>query len=125
MGKKNVVLLGLITLRFLVQYLLIHPEYELHRDEYLHLDQGHLLGAVSVFFSVILRINILYQPNSLDILLWTTFYFLLVRYIRLEHHNWLYLSALVAAIGFLNKYNIVFLFLGLLPALLLTEHRRL
>ena len=43
-------LFGLIAIKFILQYVLIHPVYELQRDEYLHLDQGlHLAwGYISV-----------------------------------------------------------------------------
>ena len=83
------------------------------------------LGSVAVLFSAMLRINMLYQPNSLDILLWTTLYFTLVKYITSESPKWLYAAAVTFALGFLNKYNIAFLLIGLLPALLLTPHRKL
>lgn len=178
-----IILLAFIAAKFAIQYSLIGPEYELHRDEFLHLDQGaHLawgflsvppltswisylisllgngvfwikffpalfgaltmvivwktieelggnlfalvLGMVSVLFSVILRINILYQPNSLDILFWTVLYFTVLKYINSQSNKWLWLAAITFAFGFLNKYNIAFLLLGLLPALLLTEHRK-
>jgi len=183
MKTRNLVLLGLILTKFILQYLLIDPVYELHRDEFLHLDQArHLawgytsvppvtswisylimllgngvfwvkffpalfgsltllvvwktveelkgnwfaltLAGISVLFSILLRINTLYQPNSIDILAWTLIYFVLVKYILSEKNKWLYIAAVVFAIGFLNKYNIAFLILGLLPAVLLTEHRR-
>src|SRR5690606_1598332 len=81
--------------------------------------------AVAVLFSALLRINILYQPNSLDILCWTLLYFFLIKYIRYNNNHWLYWAALTFAIGFLNKYNIVFLLLGMLPALLLTGQRKI
>jgi len=184
MTKKTILLVGFIIAKFIIQYAIINPEYELHRDEYLHLDQGsHLAwgylsvppvtswisyfitllgngvfwikffpalfgaltivvvwktievlngslfalvsGATAVLLSVLLRINMLYQPNSLDILLWTTFYFVMVRYIQDEHPKWLYTAAVIFALGFLNKYNFVFLLLGLFPAVLLTQHRKL
>lgn len=184
MTLKNLLLSGFILLKIALQYALINPVYQLHRDEYLHLDQGqhlawgyvsvppvtswvsyliHLLGddvfwvhffpalfgaltllvvwktiealgghlfalvlgSVSILFSVLLRINLLYQPNSLDILLWTTLYFTLVRYIKSENPKWLYAAAFTFALGFLNKYNIAFLLVGLLPALLLTPQRKL
>ena len=52
MNKRNeyFLLLLLVALKFILQYSLIDPVYELHRDEYLHLDQGkHLAwGFVSV-----------------------------------------------------------------------------
>lgn len=172
-----------------LQYFLVNPIYELHRDEFLHLDQAkHLawgfhsvppltswiswlilhpiaiglgnsvfwvkffpalfgaltiavvwktiealkgslfasiLAATALLFSVLLRINILYQPNSLDILCWTLVYYTLIRYIQTEKTKWLYFLAISFAIGFLNKYNIAFCLLGLLPALLLTKHRNL
>lgn len=84
-----------------------------------------ILGATCILFSAVLRINILYQPNSFDILSWTTFYYVLVRYVRSEEPKWLFVAALVFALGFLNKYNIAFLLIGLFPAILLTEQRRI
>ncbi|MGE5428243.1 MAG: glycosyltransferase family 39 protein [Methylococcaceae bacterium] len=183
MKYKHWLLFGLIILKFILQYNLIDPIYELHRDEFLHLDQARhlawgyqsvppvtsvisyiilllgngifwvkffpalfgaltilivwrtiealeggwfalLLGSISILLSVLLRINTLYQPNSLDILSWTLLYYLLIRFIQSDRPNWLYMAAIIMAIGFLNKYNIAFLILGLLPALLLTEHRK-
>lgn len=183
MTKKTTILLCFIALKFFLQYFLLGSEYDLHRDEYLHLDQGsHLawgylsvppltswtsfiiqllgnsvfwvkffpalygaltilvvwktiealkgnlfalvLGASCVLFSALLRINMLYQPNSFDVLAWTTFYFTLVKWIDTENRKWLFACAVVFALGFLNKYNILFLLLGLFPALLLTPLRR-
>lgn len=182
--KKNLLLLLFCVLKIASQYLLINPAYDLHRDEYLHLDQAkHLAwgfesvppftswvswlilqfgnsvfwikffpalfgaltlatvwkgiealkgnlyalvaGALAVTFSVMLRINILYQPNSFDILCWTFLYFCFLKYIGSNNNKWLWIAATTFAIGFLNKYNIVFLLLGLLPAILLTAHRRI
>ncbi|MGL2966691.1 glycosyltransferase family 39 protein [Flavobacterium sp. XGLA_31] len=181
MGKKTILLLGFIALKFILHCFLISPEYDLHRDEYLHLDQGrHLdwgyisvppftswvsklilllgndvfwvkffpalfgaltiyivwktieslngslfslvLGAVCILFSAVLRLNILYQPNSFDVLCWVTFYFIVIRYIQTQNTKWLFMGALTFALGFLNKYNIIFLLIGLLPVLLLTKH---
>ncbi|MBC7886831.1 MAG: glycosyltransferase family 39 protein [Ferruginibacter sp.] len=182
MSKKTLLLLLFILVKIVFQYFLINPVYDLHRDEYLHLDQAkHLawgyesvppftswiswiilqlgnavfwikffpalfgaltivvvwmtieelkgnlfslvLGASAVTFSVILRINLLYQPNSFDILCWTFLYFSFIKYIHSYSSKWLWIAAITFAIGSLNKYNIVFLLLGLLPAILLTEHR--
>ena len=44
MSKNNFILLGFIVVKFLLQYFLIHPVYDLHRDEYLHLDQASHLA---------------------------------------------------------------------------------
>ena len=84
-----------------------------------------LLASVSVIFSVFLRINTLYQPNSLDFLLWTVMFFYILKYINTEANKWLYIASLTFSFGLLNKYNIAFLLLGLLPALLLTNHRKI
>ncbi|WP_460940235.1 glycosyltransferase family 39 protein [Spirosoma humi] len=160
------------------------PEYDLQRDEYLHLDQanhlawGYLsvppatswvaliskglgnsplvvrffpaffgaltllvvwkavealkgnlfacaLAATGVLFSVLLRLNQLFQPNSLDVLCWTTLYFIVIKYLQSNNKRWLYGFSVIIAVGFLNKYNIVFLLTGFLPAILLTPQRRL
>jgi hypothetical protein len=182
MTKKTIILLGFILLKFILQYVLLSSDYELQRDEYLHLDQAHhlawgfqsippltswisflihllgnsvfwikffpalfgaltifvvwrtieeldgslfalLLGATCVLFSALLRLNTLYQPNSFDVLSWTTFYLVVIKYFKTENAKWLFVGAVVFALGFLNKYNIVFLLIGLLPSILLTKHR--
>ena len=182
MKTKHIVLSGLILLKFVLQYILIDPVYELHRDEFLHLDQAQhlawgytsvppftswiswiilqlgngvfwvkffpalfgaltllvvwktieelkggwfalLLGAISIVFSSLIRINMLYQPNSPDILAWTLLFFTILKYINTENSKWLWYAGITFAFGFLNKYNIVFLLIGLLPAILITEHR--
>lgn len=180
MTKKTIILFLFIISKFLLQYFLVSQGYELHRDEFLHLDQAHhlawgylsvppvtswisgiilllgntlfwirffpalfgaltivmvwkvieslkgnlfalILGAGCVLFSAPLRLNLLYHPNSLDVLCWTTFCFILIKYINTESPKWFYFGMVVFAIGFLNKYNIVFLLVGLFPALLLTK----
>ena len=184
MTKKTAILIGFIGLKFVLQFLLLSSEYELQRDEYLHLDQANhlawgylsvppftswtsyiiqllgnsifwikffpalygaltiyivwkaiealngnlfalILGATCVLFSALLRLNTLYQPNSFDVLCWTVLYFILLKYIKTDDLKWLYAGATAFAIGFLNKYNIVFLLIGLLPSLLVTAHRRI
>ncbi|MDN3724796.1 glycosyltransferase family 39 protein [Aequorivita sp. SDUM287046] len=184
MTKKTLILLGFIALKFFLQFWLLGAEYELQRDEYLHLElddhlawgylsvppftawtsyliqllgnsifwikffpalygaltifvvwkaiaelKGNLfaliLGASCVLFSALLRLNMLYQPNSFDVLCWTTLYFVLIKYINSENSKWLFIGAVVFALGFLNKYNIAFLLMGLVPALLLSKHRNL
>jgi len=184
MSKKTALLLFFVILKFILQYFAIDSEYELHRDEFLHLDLGkHLawgyqsvppitgwisyiilllgnsvfwvkfipalfgaltmlvvwktvealggnsfaliLSAVAVTFSVLLRINTLYQPNSLEFLCWTLIFYAVVKYISTKNNKWIWMAALFFVIGFLNKYNISFLLAGLIPALLLTEHRKI
>ena len=184
MTKKTLILLGFILLKFFLQYMLINSDYDLQRDEYLHLDQAHhlawgfqsvppftswvsysiyllgnsvfwvkffpalfgaltiyviwkaieelngnlfalILGATCVLFSALLRLNTLYQPNSFDVLSWTVFYFVVIKYFKTENTKWLYIGSIVFALGFLNKYNIGFLAIGLLPAIFLTKQRKI
>ncbi|WP_160136394.1 glycosyltransferase family 39 protein [Chryseobacterium sp. c4a] len=184
MKKSNLILILFIIVKFILQYSLISPEYELQRDEYLHLDQGNhlawgyisvppvsswiswviealggsvfwikffpalfgvltivvvwkaieelkgglfacVLASLGLLFSALLRLNMLYQPNSLDVLLWTSFFYILIKYVNTEKTSWLYWGAAIFGIGILNKYNIVFLALGFIPALLITKQRKI
>lgn len=184
MKKSTIVLLLFILAKFILQWLAVHPDFDLHRDEYLHLDQakhlawGYLsvppltswisllieflgggefwvrffpaligvltlvlvwdlvkriggnlfaqcLAAMALLCSALIRLNILFQPNSVDILCYTLVFYTLIRYFLESDSKWLYLMAISFAIGLLNKYNIAFLGLGLLPALLIGPQRRI
>uniref|UniRef100_UPI0023F35110 glycosyltransferase family 39 protein n=1 Tax=Chryseobacterium sp. TaxID=1871047 RepID=UPI0023F35110 len=184
MKKDYWILFLFIIAKFALQYSLISPEYELHRDEYLHLDQANhlawgylsvppvnswlawmikmlgnsifwvkffpvlfgaltivltwkvveelkgglfakILASAGILFSVLLRINMLFQPTSLEILLWLSLYYSLIRYFNSQKIKWLYIGAIIVGIGILNKYNIAFSLLGLIPALLLTKQRQI
>ena len=185
MTKTNIIILiGFIVLKFILQYSLVHPIYDLQRDEFLHLDQANhlawgfqsvppmtswisliikflgngvfwirffpalfgaltillvwktieelkgnlfalLLGTTCVTFSVYLRLNTLYQPNSLDVLCWTSMFFFLLKYLNRKENKWLIYLSLAFAVGFLNKYNILFLVMGLVPAFLLVPERKI
>lgn len=182
MKKETALLCLFILLKFALQYAVVHPDFDLHRDEFLHLDQadhlawGYLsvppvtswisvlirwlgngehwvrffpaligaatigvvwdlvkrlggnlyaqsLAAIALLSSALIRLNILFQPNSIDILCWTLVFYTLTCFFLTEKPKWLYFLALSFAFGFLNKYNIVFLAMGLFPALLLTSKR--
>lgn len=184
MKKSAWILTGFILVKFLIQYSVIAPIYELHRDEFLHLDQGKhldwgfvsvppltswfswiiiqlgggefwvkffpaLFGAVTIFFSwkiveelkgglfaqvmaavtillsAILRINTLFQPNSFDVLAWTALYYCLVCFVNRNDNRYLLSAGVVAGIGFLNKYSIAFLVVGLFVAFMLSPQRRM
>jgi len=182
--KKSFILLCFIVIKFIIQYSLIGSEYDLQRDEFLHLDQANhlawgylsvppvtswisyiiqllgnsvfwikffpalfgaltiylvwktieelkgnlfalILGASCITFSVLFRLNMLYQPNSLDVLCWTIMFYLIIKYLNTNQAKWIYWIAITFAIGFLNKYNIIFLILGIVPAILLTPERKI
>ena len=178
------ILLLIILLKMGLQYLVVNPVYELHRDEFLHLDQANhlafgfisvppltsliskviyllgggvfwikffpaLFGALTIvfswliveaiggrlpakilvsgvlLFSVIARINMLFQPNSFDILAWTIIFYLTVKFIQTAKPVWLWVLAVAIAAGMYNKYNLVFLVVGLTAGLLLTPERKI
>jgi hypothetical protein len=182
--KKFQLLACILIIKISLQFLLIHPAYELQRDEYLHLDQGHhlawgyisvppftswiswliiqlggstfwvkffpavfgaltiflvaqiikilgggiyalLLGCIALLLSGLLRINILFQPNSLDIFFWTLVFYSVIRFVSEGNNKWLYVTTIAFAFGFLSKYNIVLLVAGLVPGLLLTSQRKI
>lgn len=184
MKKYDLILILFIIVKFVLQYTLVSPEYDLQRDEYLHLDQGnhlawgylsvppvsswiswlikmlggsvfwvkffpalfgaltmvavwkaieelkgglfaYLLASLGLLFSSLLRLNMLYQPNSMDVLLWTSFFYILIKYINTEKAKWLYYGGVIFGVGILNKYNIAFLALGFIPALLVTKQRKI
>jgi len=182
--KHYLVLIIFIVLKIALQYFGINSVYELHRDEFLHLDLGRhlafgytsvppltgllsgliyllgntvfwvkffptlfgilliyvvwkvvlelggnlfaaILALTSVLFSIFIRLDMLYQPNSLDTLCWTLVLYYVIKYLHTENDRWLYFAAVSFAVGFLNKYNIGFLILGLIPSFLLTTKRKI
>ena len=58
-----------------------------------------VLGAICILFSSLLRVNTLYQPNSFDILSWTTIYFVVIKYFNTQQTKWLFVAAAVFAFG--------------------------
>jgi hypothetical protein len=178
------ILILFVIVKFILQYVVINPVYELHRDEFLYLNQAdHLafgyisvppftawisklifilggsifwvhffpaffgaltivftwliveslggslfskvLVAAALVFSLLARMNILWQPNSFDILSWTIIFYFLIRYIQTEKSRWLILLSIIVALSFYNKYNVIFLVAGLAVGLAITPHRKI
>lgn len=178
------ILAVLVIIKLVLQFVVINPVYELHRDEFLYLDQADhlafgyisvppltalvskivflfggglfcvrfipaLFGALTIIFiwliieriggslfskilassalvfSALMRLNILYQPNSFDILVWTIIFYLLIQFIQSGKDKWLYYLAITVAAGFYNKYNLVFLIAGLAMGFMLTYQRKI
>ena len=84
-----------------------------------------MLTGIALLFSVLLRMNTLYQPNTFEIFDWTLMFLFLVKFIFSEDNKWLYWLAITIAIGFLNKYNIAFICAGIFAGLLLTPQRKI
>lgn len=182
--KRTLLLLCFVLAKFGLQFGLTDPAYGLHRDEFLHLDQGkHLawgylsvppftswmaflidafggdvfwvrffpaafgaltllvvwktveslggttwalvIAASGVTFSALLRLNMLFQPNSADIFFWTLLFYLMLRYLMDGKVKWLYFSSLAFALAFYNKYTVLFLAAGLFAGLLLSGRKAL
>lgn len=182
--KHYRLLIILVAVKIILQYLVVNPYYELHRDEFLHLDQANhlawgyisvppfsaiisklifLLGgglfwvrffpalfgamtmvyawliteaaggrtmakivvSLAILFSVYARLNILFQPNSFDILVWTASFYYLIKFIKSNDDKWLLYLSLALAIGFYNKYTVVFLLTGIIAGILLSSQRNL
>lgn len=86
---------------------------------------AQVLAATVFIFSGFLRLNMLYQPNSFDVLCWTWTFYLLVCYVNTEKHSYLLWLGVAVGLGFLNKYNILFLVAGLVPAVLISPQRKI
>lgn len=176
------ILIAFVAIKLIVQFVFVNSIYELHRDEFLHLNQAShpafgyisvppftswvasliylmggglfwirffpaLFGALTVvfgwliveslggklpakiltsillIFSVYARLNLLFQPNSFDILAWTIIFYLSIKYLKNYQLQWLFFLAIITALGFYNKYTIVFLIFGLSFGLLITKQR--
>ncbi len=183
MIKPNHIIIGIAIVKFLVSFVLIHPIYELHRDEYLYLAEsdhlswgyleappllsvlgylsklfgnsigavrfwGALFGAMNIiligkmveslggksFASLMaclaflvggyLRMNILFQPNFLEVFFWTLSLYFLIRLLQTNKPKYLYLLAIALAFAFYSKYSMIFLFTGIMMAFLLTSLRK-
>jgi hypothetical protein len=182
--KNYWILLVLVAIKLALQLIIVNPVYELHRDEFLHLDQANhlaagyisvppftswisliinllggsvslirlfpaLFGALTLIviwliieqldggllskivagtvfiFSVYARINILFQPNSFDILAWTCFFYFLIRFIIDNRSRWLFIMMIFFVLGVYNKYTIFLLLFGVFTALLTTNLRQI
>ncbi len=67
----------------------------------------------------------LFQPVIFDILFWTLAAYYFIKLLKTQNENIWYPLILVWAIGFLNKYNIVFEIVGFILALLISSERKI
>jgi 4-amino-4-deoxy-L-arabinose transferase-like glycosyltransferase len=82
-----------------------------------------LLTGTAFVFSIYVRLNNLYQPNSIDILAWTMIFYYLIAYVQTKNRKWLFYMAITTGLGLMNKYNLIFLLFGLIPAFAITKQR--
>lgn len=178
------ILLIIVAAKMILQFVLVNPYYELHRDEFLHLDQADhlafgyisvppftalvskliflfgggifwvrffpalfgaltivfawliteelggrvvskLLVSMALLFSVLLRLNVLFQPNSFDILIWTVIFYYLIKYVNTLDTKCLWYLAVSIVLAFYNKYSVAFLITGLFAGFLFTSQRKI
>ncbi|MEP7165557.1 MAG: glycosyltransferase family 39 protein [Ferruginibacter sp.] len=86
---------------------------------------AQLLAGLAAMTGAFLRIHSLFQPNSLDIFFWTLSIYFLIRFLRSHKDRHLYLFAISLALGFWSKYSVAFIIAALLPALLISSHRKI
>jgi hypothetical protein len=170
-------------IKLLIPFVLIHSQFELHRDEYLYLaDADHLawgyiemppllavLGYISklfggsveavriwgglfgaltvivvgkiviqlkgnrkaVFFACLsflcagfLRMHVLFQPNFLDVFIWTLSSYYIICWIDSDNKKWLYYLGIAFGFGILGKYSTLFYIFSFLLAVALTKKRK-
>jgi hypothetical protein len=85
-----------------------------------------IMAVFAFLFSVAyLRSNCLLQPVSIDQLFWFLAFYVTLKLISTQNTKYWILLAVILGLGFLNKYLIVFLALGLFVSILLTSQRKL
>lgn len=183
LSRSHYVIASFAVIKFLVPFLLIHPQFELHRDEYLYLADadhlawgfiemppmlavmgylsklmggsvqsvylwGSLFGALTIIVigkiviqlkgnstavfiaclaflcSGFLRMNILFQPNFLDVFFWTLSSYFIICLIDSDNKKYLYYLGICFGLGILGKYTMAFYIIAFLVALVLTDKRK-
>ena len=93
-----------------------------------HLGGGQwaiLIATVAFIISpAFLRTNTLFQPVSFNQLNWVLLGYGLIRLVQTQQAKYWYLLGMIAGIGVLTKYSVVFYMLALLVALLLSPQRK-
>ncbi|TAN15767.1 MAG: glycosyltransferase family 39 protein [Chitinophagaceae bacterium] len=86
---------------------------------------AQFLACLAYFVTGFLRMNLLFQPNSMDVLYFTICVYYTVRYIHTSSGKYLLYCGILIGLGLLNKYTMALFPIGMLIGLLLTPHRRL
>jgi hypothetical protein len=87
---------------------------------------AQVLAVISFSGSILfLRSSSLFQPVIFDILFWTVSMYLIIKYMNTENPKFLLLLGASIGVGFLNKYNILFLVIALFMALPFSKYRNI
>lgn len=84
-----------------------------------------VLATLCMATAAYLRVNFLFQPNSLDIFFWTALSFCFFRYIKTGKEKYIYWAGACIGFGMLAKYSMLFITAAFFIGLLLTKHRNL
>ena len=87
---------------------------------------AQILAGISFLFSIVyLRINILFQPVTFDLLFFVLSAYLFIRLLKENKSvDWIWLGITVG-LGLLNKYTMLLFGFGMTVGLLLTPYRRM
>lgn len=83
---------------------------------------AQVIAASAFLIAAFVRMNALFQPNCIDVLIWPTCIYLLVRYQQSGKTSFWYAFAAAAVVGFYGKYTILFLLAGIVLSWLLTAN---
>ncbi|MBK7872037.1 MAG: glycosyltransferase family 39 protein [Saprospiraceae bacterium] len=87
---------------------------------------AQFLAAFGMLVSpALVRSSWLFQPVVVDIFFWALCIYFIIKYLRSEDKQNILYFGIAFGFGLLNKYNIAFLLFALIPALLVTPHRKL
>lgn len=86
---------------------------------------AQFISCLAYIVAGYLRMNLLFQPNSLDVLYFTICVYYTVRYIHTASGKYILYCGIFIGLGLLNKYTMALFPIGMLTGLLLTPHRKL
>lgn len=87
---------------------------------------AQFLSAIGIMGSILFaRASGLFQPVIFDILFWTFSIYFIIKYINTNLPKYIIYLGIVIGVGFLNKYNILFLVISLLMVIPFTPFRRI
>lgn len=81
------------------------------------------LSCLGFLVSGYLRMNLLFQPNSFEVLCFTAGIYCLIRYIQSGKETWVLWIGVIVGFGMLNKYSMFLFVLGVPAGLALTKYR--
>ncbi len=86
---------------------------------------AQLLATLAFLFSAYLRVDMLFQPNALEVFYFTWACYYLIRYIHRPNYRYLIYIGVITGLGLMNKYSMGLFLAGAIAGMLLTPNRRL